>query len=108
VTVGVTTNLFVYNGANDLLKMIDGKNQTNTWNQTFGGVTNKLDTAGNILFVYKYDADNRLTNRWSIAKATTVYRYDPLGKLANALKDGKLLMLQNSWLCHCLDQSAPD
>ena len=37
-------------------------NQVTSWNyDQFGRQTNKLDAASNILFVYKYDADNRLT-----------------------------------------------
>ena len=32
---------------------------------------------------YQYDANNRLTNRWSIAKGGTTYRYDQIGNLTN-------------------------
>ena len=32
---------------------------------------------------YQYDADNRLTNRWSLAKSNTVYAYDAVGNLTN-------------------------
>lgn len=84
VYVDITTNKFVYNGASDLLTLTDGKNQTTTWGyDSFGRVTNKVDAANNILFVYQYDANNRLTNRYSLAKGPTVYRYDPLGNLTN-------------------------
>jgi RHS repeat-associated protein len=77
---------FVYDGAGDLLKLIDGKNQTNIWNyDSFGRVTNKLDAAGNIVLVYKYDADSHLTNRWSAAKTNTFYLYDAVGNLTNIL-----------------------
>jgi RHS repeat-associated protein len=84
VTVGVTTNSFAYDGAGDLLTLADGKNQVTTWGyDSFGRVTNKLDAASNLLFVYQYDANNRLTNRWSIAKGGTTYRYDKIGNLTN-------------------------
>ena len=32
-----------------------------------------------------YDADNRLTNRWSAAKANTYYYYDHAGNLTNVV-----------------------
>ena len=37
------------------------------------------------VFVYKYDPGNRLTNRCSIAKGGTIYRYDAVGNLTNAI-----------------------
>jgi len=84
VYVGVTTNGFAYDGAGDLLTLIDGKNQTTTWKyDLYGRVTNKLDANNTSLFVYQYDPNNRLTNRWSNAKGTTVYRYDAVGNLTN-------------------------
>src|SRR5205814_2888858 len=46
-------------------------------------VTNKLDQAAVEILRYKYDADGRLTNRWSIAKFNTYYSYDPAGNLTN-------------------------
>lgn len=84
VYVGVTTNQFAYKGAGDLLTLNDGKNQTTTWGyDSYGRVTNKVDAANNLLFVYKYDPDNRLTNRWSTAKGNTVYTYDSIGNLTH-------------------------
>jgi YD repeat-containing protein len=35
------------------------------------------------ILTYHYDADNRLTNRWSLAKSNTVYAYDAVGNLTN-------------------------
>jgi RHS repeat-associated protein len=82
VDMGVTTNSFAYSGAGDLLKLIDGKSQTNTFAyDSFGRVTNKLDSLGTNIFRYQYDSDNRLTNRWSAAKTNTVYTYDAVGNL---------------------------
>ncbi|HEX3628505.1 MAG TPA: RHS repeat domain-containing protein [Verrucomicrobiae bacterium] len=49
----------------------------------FGRVTNKVDASGVTNFIYRYDADDRLTNRWTPAKGLTVYHYDPLGNVTN-------------------------
>lgn len=82
VYVEVTTNQFAYDGAGDLTTLTDGKSQTTTWGyDSFGRMTNKVDAAANLLFAYKYDADNRLTNRWSIAKGSTAYGYDAIGNM---------------------------
>ena len=84
VYVGVATNRFAYNGAGDLLTLTDGKGDTTKWGyDSFGRVTNKVDAAGNTNFVYKYDPDNRLTNRWSGAKGNTGYAYDEAGNLTH-------------------------
>ena len=64
VTAGVMTNSYVFSGAGDLLKLLDGKNQATAWSyDAFGRVTNKVDAAGNVLFTYQYEANSRLTNR---------------------------------------------
>ena len=82
--VGVTTNNFAYNGASDLMTLTDGKGQTTTWGyDQYGRVTNKLDANSTSILAYQYDPDNRLTNRWSVAKGTTLYRYDLVGNLTN-------------------------
>jgi RHS repeat-associated protein len=84
VYVGVSANGFAYDGAGDLLALTDGKNQTTTWGyDQYGRVTNKVDAAEHSLFAYGYDANNRLTSRWSAAKGATVYRYDAVGNLTN-------------------------
>jgi YD repeat-containing protein len=48
-------------------------------------VTNKVDAAGTEILRYQYDADSRLTNRWSGAKCTTTYRYNAAGSLTNVI-----------------------
>src|SRR5207249_3979907 len=74
---------YTYSAASDLLTLVDGKNQTNTWNyDQYGRVTNKLDQAGVEILRYSYDPNSRLTNRWSKAKGNTAYTYDNLGNLA--------------------------
>ena len=65
-----------------LLSLTDGKSQTTRWNyDEYGRVTNKLDRAGTEVLRYKYDADSRLTNRWSIEKGNTYFAHDPVGNL---------------------------
>ena len=81
---GVTTNQFAYAPVGDLLTLTDGKNQTTTWvYDQYGRATNKLDALNNLIFIYGYDANSRLTNRWTPAKGATTYRYDALGNLTN-------------------------
>ena len=46
-------------------------------------MTNKLDQGGTEVLRYTYDAESRLSNRWSVAKGTTIYGYDPVGNLTN-------------------------
>ena len=75
---------FSYGPASDLLSLTDGKNQVTTWNyDQYGRATNKVDAAANVIFVYAYDANNRLTSRLTPAKGTTAYAYDQLGNLTN-------------------------
>lgn len=80
VAVGVMTNGFSYNGAGDMLTLTDGRNKTTTWHyDEYGRATNRVDAAGVVNFVYQYDADGRLTNRWTPEKGNTGYTYDALG-----------------------------
>ncbi len=67
-----------------LLSLTDGKGQTTKWNyDEYGRVTNKVDQAGVEILRYKYDANSRLTNRWSKAKTDTYYSYNNVGSLTN-------------------------
>jgi len=75
---------FTYNASDELLSLTNGMNHTTTWKyDSYGRVTNKLDDNNTNLFFYQYDANNRLTNRWTPAKGTTVFRYNPIGNLTN-------------------------
>jgi RHS repeat-associated protein len=75
---------YTNNAAGDLLSLTDGKLQTTRWTyDSYGRVTNKIDQVGSEILRYKYDSDNRLTNRWSAAKGDTRYKYDPVGNLTN-------------------------
>jgi RHS repeat-associated protein len=82
IAVGVYTNSFTYKPADDLATLKDGKSQVTTWNyDQYGRVTNKLDQASVEILRYKYDANSRLTNRWSKAMGNTGYFYDAVGNL---------------------------
>jgi RHS repeat-associated protein len=75
---------FAYSPASDLLTLTDGKNQVTTWTyDQYGRTTNKVDVLNNLMFIYGYDANSRLTNRWTPAKGATAYRYDVVGNLTN-------------------------
>ncbi len=78
------TNRYTYDPAGDLMSLTDGKSQTTHWNyDEYGRVTNKLDQTSSVILKYIYDAEDRLTNRWSAAKGNTAYAYDPVGNLTN-------------------------
>jgi RHS repeat-associated protein len=82
--VAILTNKFTYNPAGDMLTLIDGKNQATTWKyDLFGRMTNKVDATSADMFRYAYDANDRLTNRWTPAKGTTKYAYDAVGNLTS-------------------------
>ncbi|PWU15252.1 MAG: hypothetical protein C5B50_15740 [Verrucomicrobia bacterium] len=73
---------FTYDPAGDLLTLTDGKNQTTTWQyDSYGRVTDKFDALNTSIFHYEYDANNRLTNRVTPAKGSTLYGYDSVGNL---------------------------
>jgi RHS repeat-associated protein len=77
---------FTNSPAGDLLSLTDGNTDTTTWAyDPYGRVTNKVDAAHNLLFVYQYDPDTRLTNRWSAAKGSTTYGYDSVGNLTGVV-----------------------
>ncbi len=73
-----------YSHASDLISLTDAKTNTTQWGyDLYGRVTNKVDATGTNILKYQYDADSRLTNRWSLAKSNTVYSYDAVGNLTN-------------------------
>lgn len=80
----VQTNRFTYYPAGNLQTLQDGKGQTTTWKyDLYGRLTNKLDTTSAEMFRYGYDANGRLTNRWSPVAGTTKYAYDKVGNLTS-------------------------
>ena len=73
---------YQYKPSGDLWKLTDGKSQVTTWlYDLYGRVTNKVDQASVEILRYAYDANSRLTNRWSKAKLDTKYQYDAVGNL---------------------------
>jgi len=73
---------YTYSPAGDLLALTDGRSQTTTWRyDLFGEMTNKTDAASNIVLTNFYDADWRLTQRWSAVKGSTSYSYDNMANL---------------------------
>jgi len=72
-----------------LTRLTDGKLQTNRWSyDSFGRVTNKVDATNTEILRYQYDLNNRMTNRWSITKGSTTYRYDKVSNLTNVVYPG--------------------
>ena len=85
-TADAVTNSFVYNGAGDLLTLRDGRGHaTSAFYDAYGRVTSRRDANDTEISRYQYDPLNHLTNRWSAAKGTTTYVYDPLGNLLNTI-----------------------
>ena len=85
-TADAVTNSFVYNGAGDLLTLRDGRGHaTSACYDAYGCVTSRRDANDTEISRYQYDPLNHLTNRWSAAKGTTTYVYDPLGNLLNTI-----------------------
>jgi RHS repeat-associated protein len=83
---------FTYNASDEILSLTDAKNQTTAWHHDeYGRATNKVDAATNVIFRYNYDADGRLTNRWTPAKTNVFFRYDPIGNLTNVDYPGSTL-----------------
>jgi RHS repeat-associated protein len=79
-TTDAVINSFTYNGAGDRLSLRDGRGNTTSWlYDSYGRVTSKHDANNTEILRYLYDANGRLTNRWSVAKGNTAYGYDFLG-----------------------------
>ena len=80
----MATNKFTYDAAGNLRTLSDGKSQLTSWGyDTYGRVASKTNDTGTEILDYLYDANNRLTNRWSVAKGNTAYLYDAVGNLTN-------------------------
>jgi RHS repeat-associated protein len=78
------TNQYGYSPAGDLTTLTDQKGNTTQWGyDQYGRVTNKVDATGASILQYEYDADSRLTNRWSLARGNTGYGYDAVGNLTS-------------------------
>ena len=76
------TTQFKYDLSGNLTNLIDGKQQNTFWRyDEYSRVTNKTEHAGNVVFAYRYDANGRLTSRWTPAKGNTGYTNDAVGNL---------------------------
>jgi len=76
--------LYTYNSAGDLIKLRDAKGNETSWGyDQYGRVTSKTNANGTEILRYAYDANGRLTNRWTLAKGNTAYGYDSAGNLTN-------------------------
>ncbi len=75
---------YSYDPAGDITNLTDANNHTTQWGyDLYARLTNKVDATGASILAYQYDADGRLTNRWSLAMSNTVYAYDAVGNLTN-------------------------
>jgi len=75
---------FQYDSAGNLTNLIDPKGNITSWKyDEFGRATNKIDALGTVIFACSYDANGRLTNRYTPAKGNTRYSYDASGNLTN-------------------------
>lgn len=77
---------FGYDPGDDVTSIIDGLNHTTTlrYNQ-YGWLTNKVDALDRQTFQLYYDADGRVTNRWTPEKGNTFYSYDGVGNLTRII-----------------------
>ena len=73
---------YAYNPGGDLIMLVDAKGQTNQWTyDVFGRVTSVIDATGATVTRYAYDADGRMTNRWTAAYGDIYFGYDANGNL---------------------------
>jgi YD repeat-containing protein len=84
---------YSYNPASYLTNLTDANAHTTQWGyDLYDRVTNKVDATGTTLLKYQYDADSRLTNRWSLVMTNTAYNYDKVGDLTEVTyQSGQLL-----------------
>src|SRR5580765_547451 len=72
--------------SDDLLSITDAKGNKTSWGyDQYGRVTSKTNANNTEILRYQYASNGRLTNRWSLAKGNTQYRYDPAGNLTNII-----------------------
>lgn len=75
---------FAYNSLNQTTNLLDGRTNSTSWfYNEYGWLTNKLDALGGNASRYAYDANGRVTNRWTPQFGNTSYAYDAVGNLTN-------------------------
>jgi YD repeat-containing protein len=78
--------------------LTDANSDTTQWGyDLYGRVTNKVDATSASILQYQYDADSRLTNRWSLARSNTVK-----GSVKGSVLDIDTLQ----WRWHCFPDGA--
>jgi YD repeat-containing protein len=71
-----------FNTAGDVTRLIDQRQKTTRWNYDLEGrPTGKIDQLGNTVLSLTYDANGRVTSRWTPARGTTYFSYDAVGNL---------------------------
>lgn len=80
--VGIMATSFAYDSGNNLLTLTDGNSHNTTWTyDIYAKNLTKADHASTIILTNGFDANGRLTARWSKAKGKTSYTYDDVGNL---------------------------
>jgi RHS repeat-associated protein len=75
---------FRYDQSGNLTNLLDGRMQSTKWfYDQYSRVTNKVDHNTNSMFIYGYNPNGWLTNRWTPQKTNTLYSYDSVGNLTN-------------------------
>ena len=75
-------NLWTYDSLDHPLTLTDGLQHVRTWQYNeYGWLTSQLDGNGDNVVRYAYDANGRVTSRWTPAKGATGYGYDAVGNL---------------------------
>ncbi|MDA1276340.1 MAG: hypothetical protein O2960_20175 [Verrucomicrobia bacterium] len=68
--------------AGDLVRLTDPKQKNTHWTyDTQGRPVTKTDHLGQTVMILGYDVQGRVTTRWTPARGTTYYSYDPAGNL---------------------------
>ena len=80
---------FAYSPAGDLTYLTNAMGAVTKWEyDQYGRLGTKRDPAADVeLFVYTYDANGRLVDRFTPAKGSTEYFYDAIGNLTNVVYD---------------------
>lgn len=73
---------FTYDPVGAIRTLTDAKGSVTSWGYDIEGRNTSKTNASNVeIFRYSYDADGRLTNRWTPAKLNTTYTHDDLGNI---------------------------
>ncbi len=73
-----------YDPASNLTNLIDARTKSTRWKfDEFSRLIEKRDHTGITNFVYSYNRNGWLTNRWTPGKANVGYSYDPVGNVTN-------------------------